>query len=105
MVALRWSEKSRPSSAAVVICCSRNATRALVLMKVASKTSPVSSLIPFLRTTGGPPEAGRNSIVAVVAEGTVTDCSFEKKSFASMVATRVLESGDHAPILCGCLRA
>ena len=74
-------------------------------MKVASKTSPVSSLIPFLRTTEGPAEAGRNSIVAVVAEGTVTDCSFEKKSFASMVATRVLESGDHAPILCGCLRA
>ena len=36
---------------------------------------------------------------------TVTDRSLERKSPAPMVATWVLESGDHAPIECGCLRA
>ena len=33
------------------------------------------------------------------------DCSFERKSPAVMWATLVFESGDHAPIECGWLRA
>ena len=32
------------------------------------------------------------------AAAKVTDCSLERKSWAPMVATRVFESGDHAPI-------
>ncbi len=36
---------------------------------------------------------------------TVTDCSVERKSPPDIVATCDFESGDHAPIECGCLRA
>ena len=37
--------------------------------------------------------------------GSVTESSVERKSSAPMVATRVFESGDHAPIECGFARA
>ena len=36
---------------------------------------------------------------------TVTDCSVERKSPSPIVDTCDLESVDHAPIECGCLRA
>ena len=39
------------------------------------------------------------------ASTTVTDCSLERKSSAVMWATLVFESGDQAPIECGCFRA
>ena len=39
------------------------------------------------------------------ADSITTDFSFERKSSALMVATFVFDSGDHAPIEWGCLRA
>ena len=47
------------------------------------------------------PSALTNSILTVVASGTVTDCSFEKKSSWPIVVTAVFESADQAPIECG----
>ena len=46
-----------------------------------------------------------NSIFTLVAAGTVTDFSLEKKSSLPIVPTVVFESADHAPMECGCLRA
>ena len=51
------------------------------------------------------PSPASSSMRRSSAASIVTDCSFERKSWAPIVATWVFESGDQAPIECGCLRA
>ena len=51
------------------------------------------------------PSAPTCSIRSVVVAAIVTDFSVERKSPSPIVETCVLESFDHAPIECGCLRA
>jgi hypothetical protein len=70
-------------------------------MTVPSMTSPAfSEVLSF--NTFVVPSAATNSMRTLVAAGTVTDFSFEKKSSFPMVTTVVFESGDHLPIECGC---
>ena len=59
----------------------------------------------YAKVMGSAGAAGTNSIRTVVAAATVTDFSLEKKSSWPIVATEVLEVGDHAPMEWGCLRA
>ena len=66
-------------------------------MKVASTISPASTGIDSLSTVIVPSRA-TSSTFRSSAAAKVTDCSLERKSSAPMVATRVFESGDHAPI-------
>ena len=78
--------------------------------EVASRISPALSGVFSLRTTVGsclPSGAGfgTNSMRTVVAAGTVTDFSLEKKSSWPIVPTEVFEVGDHAPMECGCFLA
>ena len=51
------------------------------------------------------PSAATCSIRSVSPEAIVTDCSVERKSPSDIVETCDLDSPDHAPIECGCLRA
>ncbi len=51
------------------------------------------------------PSSPTSSTRSVSASAIVTDCSFERKSPASMWATDVFESRAQAPIECGWLRA
>ena len=51
------------------------------------------------------PSAPTSSMRTSVASATVVDCSLLRKSPDIIVLTWVFESGDHAPIECGCLRA
>ena len=57
IVALRWSENSTPLALASAIWAVRNATRAALLMTVASKTSPARSGVDALRTVVVPSAA------------------------------------------------
>lgn len=70
-----------------------------------SRISPAFSGVDALRNPAGAAPVPSHSILTLVAAATVTDCSLAKKSSAAIVPTRVFESGDHAPIECGCLRA
>ena len=74
-------------------------------MKVASTTSPAVTGSDSRRTTGAAPSAGRSRICSVPASGTMTLRSLCRKSPASIVATRVRDSGDQVPIECGWERA
>ena len=74
-------------------------------MKVASTTSPALTGSDSRRMTGSPPSAGRSRIWRVPASGTTTLRSLCRKSPDPIVATRVRDSGDQAPIECGCERA
>ncbi len=103
IVALRCTENSTPSALARAICAVRNASRAAARMTVASTTSPSRTVRPSLRTVV--PWAPTSWMVRVSAPGMTTDCSLERKSSWPMVATFVAESGDHAPMECGCRRA
>ena len=105
MVALRWMEKRMSSSLAAATWAARKASRAAADMKVASTTSPAVTGSDSRRTTGSPPSAGMRRICKVPAAGTTTLRSLCRKSPSSMVATRVRESGLHAPIECGWERA
>ena len=74
-------------------------------MKVASTTSPALTGSDSRRTIGSPSLAGRNRICRVPASGTTTLRSLRRKSPAPIVATRVRDWGDQAPIECGWERA
>ena len=104
IVALRWIEKSTSFAWATAICSARNVSSAAALMNVASTISPASTGIDFLSTVMLP-SSETSSTSSVSSASKVTDCSFERKSCAPIVATCVLESGDHAPIRGGCVRA
>ena len=104
MVALRWSENSTPLALASAICAARNATRAALLMTVASTISPASTGIDSLSTVVVP-SAATSSMRTRAVGATVVERSLARKSPRGHVATWVLESGDQAPIECGCERA
>ncbi|CAB4793011.1 unannotated protein [freshwater metagenome] len=104
MVALRCSENSTPCALASATCSARNFTSAFLLMKVPSMISPACRDNLALSTVTLPSVA-TSSMRTSVAVGTVTDFSLPKKSPPVMVLTWVLESADHLPIECGCLRA
>src|SRR5690625_6246851 len=69
-------------------------------MKVASTISPLRTFRFSFRFVTLP-SASVWRMVRVSLSDSVTDCSFEKKSFAPMVATLVLESCDQSPMECG----
>ncbi len=73
-------------------------------MTVASTTSPASTGTAS-RSTVVVPSAATSSMRRLPSDSTTADFSSERKSSAVMWATLVLESGLHAPIECGCLRA
>ena len=104
IVAFRCTEKSTPCSLASATCSARNRSSAARRMTAASRTSPARSAMPSLSTVTLP-SAATCSIAPTPSAAAVTDCSVERKSPPDIVATCDLESGDHAPIECGCLRA
>jgi hypothetical protein len=104
MVALRCSENRMPSALAAASCSARKFWRAVLLMKVASTTSPAWMGRASSRTVVVPSPV-TCSMRSSSAASKVVDCSLWRKSPVAMVATRVLESGDHAPIEWGWLRA
>ena len=101
IVAFRWTEKSRSCSRASATCSARNSWSAARRITAASITSPASSGTDSLSTVTSPP-AATCSIRTSPSSATVADRSVERKSPSPIVATCVRESGDHAPIECGC---
>ena len=73
-------------------------------MTAASTISPASTGTDALRTVAAP-SAATCSIRSSSSRSIVTDCSVERKSPPHIVETCDLESFDHAPIECGCVRA
>ena len=104
IVALRWIEKRTPVALASAICAVRNSRSFATRITVASTTSPASTGTASRRTVVVP-SAATSSIRSLPASATVADRSFDRKSCSPIVATCVLESGDHGPIECGCVRA
>ena len=104
IVALRCTENRTSSAFARATCSARNASRAATRMTVASTTSPARTFRPPLRTVVVPSSATWR-MVRVSSAGITTDCSLERKSSPSMVATAVRLVGLHAPIECGWRRA
>ena len=104
IVALRCTENSTSSACALAIWAARNPRSAATFMNVASTTSPASTGNASRRTVVVP-SAATSSMRSTSSDATTTERSFERKSSAVMCATFVLESGLHAPIEWGCLRA
>ena len=104
IVAFRCTENRTPCSRASSICSARNASSALRRMTAASTISPACTSRPSLSVVLVP-SAASCSIVSVSASESVTERSECRKSPSSIVETCVLESLDHSPIECGCLRA
>ena len=104
MVALRWTENSTPSALARAIWRSRNARSSATCITVASTTSPASTGIGA-RSSVVVPSAATSSTRSEPSAVMTADRSFEQKSPPSMWATLVFESGDHAPIRWGWVRA
>ena len=73
-------------------------------MTAASSTSPASTAVLSFSTVTVPSGA-TCSMRTAPGPGTVTDVSVLRKSPPLIVETCDLESVDHAPIECGCLRA
>lgn len=103
IVALRCAENSTPSSFARWICSRMKVCSAETDMNVASTTSPARTGMPSLSTVV--PSGVVRRIVRESSDGRTTDFSFEKKSPAPIVATFVRDSGDQAPMRCGCALA
>ena len=101
IVALRCTEKRTSSARARAICAVRNSRRGPTCITVASTTSPASTGIDSFSTVVVPSEA-TCSTRREPGDSITTDCSLERKSSAVMCDTLVFESGDHAPIECGC---
>ncbi len=100
MVALRWTENSTPSALARATCAARNSFSAAARRTEASTTSPASTGTDS-RSTVVVPSAASSSMRSAPASAITVDFSVERKSFAPMVATLVLESADQAPMRCG----
>src|SRR5690625_1326745 len=99
IVAFRCTEKRMPSSFARATCALRNSCSAAASIFVASTISPSSTGIASRSTVISLPAC--SSTRRVSSPSIITDCSFEAKSLAPIVATFVLESFDHSPIECG----
>ena len=104
IVAFRCTENRTPCSLASATWPARNSSSAARRMTAASMTSPASSGVDCLSTVTLPSGA-TCSMRTSSSVATVVDFSVERKSPSLMVDTCVLESFDHAPIECGCLRA
>ena len=104
IVALRCTEKSTSSAAALAICSATNSRSASTSMRVASTTSPASTGTDSLRTVTVPSSA-TCSMRRSSSAGMTTDFSLWRKSPSLIVATLVRESGLQAPIEWGWLRA
>ena len=104
IVALRCTENRTPFALASATWAARKSSSATLLMKVPSTISPASTGRDALRTVTSPSSA-TCSMRSVPASARVTDVSLWKKSPVAIVATWVADSGDHAPMECGCLRA
>ena len=104
-MALRCTENSTPFSLASSTCSARNARSAARLITAASTTSPASTGSDSLSTVTVPSRRDVLDPQRVVGLGTVNDVSECRKSPSAIVATCEAESGDQAPIECGCLRA
>ena len=104
IVAFRCTEKSTPCALASATCSARKASSAARRMTAASSTSPASTAMPALSTVTVPSPPTCSTRTAPSA-ATVTDRSVQRKSPPDIVDTWDLESGDHAPIACGCERA
>src|SRR5690625_3305025 len=94
MVAFKWAENRTPSLLARWICSVRKVFKAFADMNVESTISSLRTLRSSLSTVTLP-AASVCRIVNVSLCDIVTDCSLEKKSSLSIVATLVLESFDH----------
>ena len=105
IVAFRCTEKSTFSALARAICSARKVRSAATRITVASTTSPARTGIESLRTVTAAVGVDVLDPEDVVGSAMTTDCSLARKSSAVIVATLVLESGDQAPIRCGCWRA
>ena len=107
IVALRWSEKSTPLALASAICSARNVEqRRLAHDRGVDDLAGVSTGIDVLQHGGGAVGGRRSSMRSVPsASAIVTDRSLSGSRRRPSWTTWVLESGDHAPIECGCLRA
>ena len=104
IVALRCTENSTSSALARAICSVRKRRSAATFMKVPSTTSPASTGIDSLSTVTVP-SAATCSMRSVSSDSMTTDFSLERKSSLPIVATLVFESGDQAPMRCGCALA
>ena len=104
IVAFRCTENSTSSACARAIWAVRNLRRAATRSTVASTTSPASTGTAGLSTVTLP-SAATCSTRRVSAASITTDCSPARKSSAPIVATLVFDSGDQAPMECGCWRA
>ena len=104
IVAFRCTLNSTPSALARAIWAVRNSRSAATSSRVASTTSPASTGTDS-RSTVTAPSAPTSSIRSVSSFSRTTDFSLPRKSPDSMWATLVFDSGDQAPIECGCLRA
>ena len=105
IVALRWSEKSTPSCFGLRdLLLEEGDERLLAHERGVEDFAGLERRLLLEDRRRCHPRA-TNSIFTSVAAGTVTDFSLEKKSSLPIVATVVFESGDHAPIECGCFRA
>jgi len=104
IVALRCTENSTFSALASAIWAARKASSGALRSTAASTISPASTGSAALSTVTVPSGA-MCSIRSVVAAGRVTEVSVCRKSPSSIVDTCERESGDQAPIDCGCARA
>ncbi len=104
IVAFRCTENRTPRSLASAICCDRNASSARRRITAASTTSPSSTPNASLSTVTAPPGATYSMRISP-SPSIVTDFSVVRKSPTPIVETCVLDSSDHSPIECGCLRA
>jgi hypothetical protein len=101
IVAFMCREKRTPLAPASAIWSARKERRAATSMTVESITSPASTGTERLSSTTAP-SAPTCSMRTLPSAATVSDCSLERKSWSPIVATCVFDSGDHAPIECGC---
>ena len=104
IVAFRCSENSTSSALARAICSVRNASSFGALIVATSTISPAITFTGSRRVVVVPSSA-TSSMRSESSAGMTTDFSVERKSPSVMCATFVLESGDHLPMLCGCVRA
>ena len=98
IVALRCTENSTPCAFASAICAARNASSAPRVHERGVDDLARQHGDRLLQHGDAAVGARRARPAASSSATMVTDCSLERKSSWPMVATRVFESGDHAPI-------
>ena len=105
IVAFRCSENRTPCALASAICSARNASSARAAHHRGVDDLALEHRDAVLEHGDRRRRRRRARSAARRRRSSVTDCSVERKSPSLIVATCDLESFDHAPIECGCLRA